>query len=42
MNFSGIGILNVFLHYVLKNGKYANNYMDKRPYWGITTIEEQM
>ena len=30
-----------FLHYVLKNGKYANNYMDKRPYWGITTIEEQ-
>ena len=34
--FSGDYQMQAFLHYVNKDGKYKDHYLDKRIYWGIT------
>ena len=36
--FKGDYHLQTFLHYVDKNGKYADHFMDKREFWGLNKL----
>ena len=37
--FEGDWSAQVFLHYVKKDGPHKNQYMDKRPYWGLASTQ---